>query len=134
MEIAFTTNNTEEKRTIRPLSIMSKVHRISCRLTDAEKEEFDKKVNKSNLSQSGFVRHCLFNPDLIVVAAPPKKTVDKKKLLFFYSKASNNLNQLAHQANRMNLSGELSAVQLDNILAELITIRSLLKSGVDNVD
>ncbi|WP_419209768.1 plasmid mobilization protein (plasmid) [Photobacterium leiognathi subsp. mandapamensis] len=65
---------------------MSKVHRISCRLTDAEKEEFDKKVNKSNLSQSGFVRHCLFNPDLIVVAAPPKKLSIKRSSYFFTAK------------------------------------------------
>lgn len=109
--------------------------RIIFRVTEKERQEFDLKVKKANTTASDLLRERVLNDNLIIVASPPKKSVDKKKILFFVNKASNNLNQLAHHANRMNLSGELfSARQLDYMNAGLITIRSLLKSCVDNVD
>ena len=59
---------------------------------------------------------------------------DYERLLFFYSKASNNLNQLAHSVNRSWKKDIVSERLYAKFLNELVSIRELLSSGVSNAD
>ncbi|WP_232573360.1 MULTISPECIES: plasmid mobilization protein [Photobacterium] len=108
--------------------------RIIFRVTENERQDFDLKVNKANTTASNLLRERVLNDNLIIVAKPAKQSKDKKQLIYLYNKTSNNLNQLAYLANSHNKAGTLTEKQHQSILANLITIRNLLKSGIDNVD
>lgn len=113
---------------------MGRKLQINFRINEEEEEKLNEKVAAANVPKGEFIRNAILNDELIIVAAPAKDSLDKKKLIFYYNKTSNNMNQLAHHANLMKLSGELNAVQFEKILGELIQIRAMLKTGIDNVD
>ncbi|GAL13782.1 hypothetical protein JCM19233_4789 [Vibrio astriarenae] len=55
-------------------------------------------------------------------------------MIRLYNKASNNLNQLAHQANLHNQKGTVSQELMTRIALTLNSIEGLLKSGIEYVD
>jgi len=107
---------------------------IIFRVTEQEKAAFLQKVKNAQTTASDLLRERVLDDAYYIVARAPKASRDKQKLLYLYKKTSNNLNQLAHQANRCNLQGKLSQQRFEQILANLITIRSLLTSGIAYVD
>lgn len=108
--------------------------RIIFRLSPAEFTEFTDKVAKAKTTTSVLLRDRILSDNLIIVAREAKKTLDKKKLIFLYAKASNNLNQLAHQINISAKKGGLSKKEQDALLSKLISIDLTLKEGIFHVD
>lgn len=108
--------------------------RIIFRVTETEKEIFLKKVKKSQGTASDLLRERVINDEYFIVAKPPKTSLDKKQLLYLYNKTSNNMNQLARQTNIYCKKDSLTDKQFTQILSTLITIRDLLKSGIEYVD
>lgn len=108
--------------------------RIIFRVTETEKKAFQAKVATANTTESGLLRERILNDEYYIVAREPKASVDKKKLTMLYNKSSNNLNQLAHQANSHNLKGTLNDKLFEQILVSLKATQKELKKGVDFVD
>ena len=108
--------------------------RIIFRVTEAEKNTFLSKVSKSQMTASDLLRERVLKNEYFIVAREPKASLDKEKLIHLYNKTSNNMNQLAHQANSHNKKGTLSDIQFDQFQATLTSIRNLLKSGITYVD
>ena len=104
------------------------------RIPDDAHKALSKKAKQANMTLASYFRAAIVGDNSVVMANPPKQTLDKKKLIMLFSKASNNLNQLAHKAHRDELRGVISAKNYQLLLAEVSTIRSLLKQGIDNVD
>lgn len=128
---------TEKAVAIPPLSYMAndiKNQRIIFRVTENEKKAFLKKVEDAQTTASDLLRERVLKDEYFIVAREPKASIDKQKLLYLYNKTSNNMNQLAHQANSYNQAGTLTDQQFKQILVNLITIRNLLKSGIEYVD
>ncbi len=71
---------------------------VSFRLAKADHATYLEKVEASGCTSSEYFRHCVLTNKTQIVART-KASADKKQLLYLYSKASNNLNQLAHRAN-----------------------------------
>ena len=111
-----------------------KNQRIIFRVTEKEKSDFLKRVDDAQTTASDLLRERVLNDEYFIVAREPKASLDKQKLIYLYNKTSNNMNQLAHLANSYNKHGTLSQKQFNQILANLITIRNLLASGIEYVD
>jgi hypothetical protein len=112
----------------------TKIKSIIFRVTEAEKNAFKEKVSDSQMTASDLLRERVLKEEYFIVAREPKASLDKKKLIYLYNKTSNNMNQLAHQANRYNQQGTLSQKQFNDIVSTLTTIRNLLKEGIEYVD
>lgn len=108
--------------------------RIIFRVSEAEKNAFMEKVSESQMTASDLLRERVLKDEYFIVAREPKASLDKKKMIYLYNKTSNNMNQLAHQANSYNQQGTLSQKQFNDIVSNLTTIRNLLKAGIDHVD
>ncbi|HDM8225462.1 TPA: mobilization protein [Vibrio campbellii] len=107
---------------------------VGFRLPIDEYEKFSDKAKAANLTLTEYLRRAVLSDETVIKANKPKASKDKSQLLYLYNKTSNNMNQLAHQTNTYHQQGALNSKQFNQILASLITIRNLLKSGVEQVD
>lgn len=106
---------------------------VAFRLTDADHAAFLAKVKASGRKPSDFFRDCvLTNRTQIIARTPPSK--DKKRLLFLYSKASNNLNQLAHRAHKDFHAGVMGERTYQAVCHQLETVQGQLAHGIDEVE
>lgn len=106
---------------------------VSFRLSEDDFSEYEKILASSDMKKSEFFREVFLNANVnITVKEKPAK--DYHALLFKYNKASNNLNQLAHRVNSAFVSGGISEHVFKKTLNELINIRELLLSGVNDAD
>lgn len=94
-----------------------KVKRLNCRVSEEEYKSFEKKVEKSKLTKSEFMRKSILEKDIIVI--------DEIKELVLQMKAIGiNLNQLTRKVN----SGEVQnikelqemKIELDNVWREVL--------------
>ncbi|EKF9136177.1 plasmid mobilization protein [Vibrio cholerae] len=108
--------------------------RIIFRVTEKEKQAFLKKVADAHTTASDLLRERVLKDEYFIIARAPKANLDKQRLLYLYNKTSNNMNQLAYQANLHHKSGTLTEKQFQRIIADLISIRNLLKIGIEHVD
>lgn len=76
-----------------------KVKRLNCRVTEREYKNFEKKVEKSKLTKSEFMRKSILEKDIIVID-------DVKELVSQIKAIGINLNQLTRAVN----SGEISDI------------------------
>ena len=112
----------------------SKLERAVCvRLTEEDYASWRDKVAKSGLSTSEFFRQAIIR-NRTSVTALRQPSAEKRSLIYLYSKASNNLNQLAHRANRDHLRGLLDAETYHAILIVLLQISEYLKQGIADAD
>lgn len=106
---------------------------VAFRLSSEDFIQFENKLAASNMKKSEFFRELFLNSNVnITVKGGPSK--DLERLTFIFNKASNNLNQLAHQVNSAHLSGKVSDrlyKAVNNVLAD---IRTLLLSEVRDAD
>ncbi|OSK14531.1 bacterial mobilization protein (MobC) [Escherichia coli M056] len=106
---------------------------VAFRLSSEDFIQFEEKLAASNMKKSEFFREVFLNSNVnITVKAGPSK--DLERLTFLFNKASNNLNQLAHQVNSAHLSGQVSERLYKTVNNVLVDIRTLLLSGVKDVD
>lgn len=101
---------------------------VSLRLTQSEFAQLESKRSAAGFSRSEFFRQAVITNRTKVVERP-RPTVDYRRLVFLFSKASNNLNQLAHRANSAHQAGLLDHQTLDSMLYELESIRQFLKQA-----
>lgn len=103
---------------------------VSFRLSEEEFAPFKERMQKANLNQSKFFRETFLQANPVFEEA----SKEYERLLFYFNKTSNNLNQLAHGANRAWNRGIISEQVYRRFLNELISIRELLNAGVNNAD
>ncbi|MGI4468742.1 plasmid mobilization protein [Klebsiella pneumoniae] len=106
---------------------------VAFRLSQEDFVQFEEKLASSNMKKSEFFREVFLNAKVnITLKAAPSK--DLERLTFLFNKASNNLNQLAHQVNAAHLEGKVSERLYKSINNSLVDIRHLLMTGVSDVD
>ncbi|WP_434598695.1 molybdopterin-guanine dinucleotide biosynthesis protein MobC (plasmid) [Pseudomonas sp. R4-76] len=103
---------------------------VSFRLTDEQMAPYEEKIKAAGLSQSAFFRETFLQANPVF----EQSSQEYERLLFYYSKASNNLNQLAHSVNRAWKGDIISQALYAKWLNELISIRELIAAGVNNAD
>lgn len=86
----------------------------------------EKKISKSGLTTSEFLRKLCEDEDVEIVAASPHKA----RAVFLLNKASNNLNQLAHRSNSAHKAGKLDQPTLSLIANELQKLNDFLLNQV----
>jgi len=103
------------------------------RCSEEDFAEVEQKLKVAGMTASEFFRDVFLNSKITfnVKAAKP---VDYHRLLFIYNKAGNNINQLAHQVNAVHRRGVLSESLYIKLLNRLVSIESLLLSGIDHGD
>lgn len=102
---------------------------MAFRIAEMDYLAYQKKFLASGLTQSEFFRkHVLTNSTQVVARS---KNSDRAILLL--SKASNNLNQLAHRANADHLAGKLSEATYTAILSQLSLLNNYLSLQAEEV-
>lgn len=114
----------------RPKSDKPKLTKIvSARLTDEQNEDFLKRLKLSGLKESEYIRRAILGDETTIIAAPVQSETDRRQL-FVISKASNNLNQLAHVMNTARLQGAIDRELCIDLLAKLDRISRYLKASL----
>ncbi|GAB6091220.1 plasmid mobilization protein [Spirochaeta dissipatitropha] len=106
---------------------------VCVRLSREEYDRWKAKVAESGLSTSEFFRQAIIH-NRSSVRAQRKITKEQRSRIYLYSKASNNMNQLAHRANRDHLRGLLDAETYHSILIVLLQISDYLRNGIADAD
>ncbi|QBY46425.1 plasmid mobilization relaxosome protein MobC (plasmid) [Arsenophonus nasoniae] len=106
---------------------------VAFRLSQEDFSHFEEKLLTSQMTRSAFFREVFLqaNVNLTVQSLPSKEL---GHLMFLYNKASNNLNQIAHQVNIAHLTQKVSERLYRQVNNGLIDIRELLLSGVHDVN
>ena len=102
---------------------------LSFRVTAETGASFDAKVKAAGLRPSEFFRQAVVENRTKVIERP-RPTAEYRRLVFLFSKASNNLNQLAHRANSAHQAGSFDHQTIDSILYQLESIRQFLKQAI----
>ena len=106
-------------------------HLVSLRLTAADHAAYLAKVELSGMKPSAFFRDCILTNTTQIVAIS-KPAPEWGRLVYLMNKASNNINQLAHQANMAHLSGQVSEATYTALLSQIQTLTLYLKATVNN--
>ena len=111
------------KITTRRLIILGREreHQIKFFVNDKELDQIKKKVKKSKLNQSEYLRKCSLEKEIIVVD-------DLKSVFLELNRQGNNLNQLTRAANQ----GEIN-IDTQNLEKELIETWRLLRQLIQKV-
>ena len=92
---------------------------ISTRLQGQDYEEFISEFKKSGLSRSEYLRKAVLRRETTIVAVEKKTDDSQRQKVFLMKKSSNNLNQLAHQANTAFITGKINEALYKEILSAL---------------
>lgn len=103
---------------------------ISIRVTAEEHASLEAQRARTNLKPSQFGREMLLNKTPVFNEA----SVHGERIVFLVNKASNNLNQLAHQVNQASRRGITSERVYLLYLNKLASIEHLLQVGILYVD
>jgi len=106
---------------------------FSLRLSDDDFGTWMTKVRSSGLSSSEFFRQAVLE-NQSVIHQIPKLSRDVGKLIYLFAKASNNLNQLAHQANSAANKGDLNHEELMDLLHVLHSLDLNFKQEFAHAD
>lgn len=101
---------------------------ISLRLTDEQYADFLKNLELSGLKESEYMRRCIIGDETTIIAAPKQTEVDLRHL-FITSKASNNLNQVAHVINYARVKGTIDRALFIDLIEKLDMILRYLKAS-----
>lgn len=112
--------------------IQPRAGRFPIRLADEERAEFERKATEAGSpSLAAYLRECILRSQVV---ARPKPSADRKRMLFLMNKASNNINQLAHQVNAAHRSGVISEGTYLRVLFNLDALTAYIKRTVGHVD
>jgi len=106
---------------------------VAFRLSQNDFSQCEEKLASSNMNKSEFFREVFLksNVNLTVKSAPSK---NMERLTFLFNKASNNLNQIAHQVNSAYLTGKTSEPLYKAVNNALVDIRELLLSEIKDAN
>lgn len=106
---------------------------VAFRLSQDDFAQFEEKLAASNMKKSEFFREVFLNANVnITLNSAPSK--DLRRLTYLFNKASNNINQIAHQLNSAHLSGQVSERLYKSVNNVLIDIREILLTEINYVD
>ena len=112
----------------RPTTIKPKLTKtMAFRCTDTDYKTADRNLKLAGLKLSEFLRRTLINNETTIMAAPVQTEAERRQL-FIISKASNNLNQLAHAMNSARLKGDIDQALCIDLLTKLDLIARHLKA------
>lgn len=121
----------------RPRKYGKETKTLSVRLEEDEREKILEKIKESGLTISEFFRDAIITNRTKVVAPSAEQAlkieqaaVDARRTRFLASKASNNINQLAHRANSEFLTGVISENTYLDILDDLEAMRLFFGASV----
>lgn len=103
---------------------------VSFRMTEDQYALHEQIIKDSDIKPSQYFRELMLNKKPIFKAA----TKDHERMLFLMNKASNNLNQLAHQVNTAHRRGIISEKIYIQWLNNLACVRDLMQIGINHVD
>lgn len=103
---------------------------LSFRVTDEEALAFEEELAASGMTKSRYFREVFINKKAEIKV----EIKDLQKVIFYFNKASNNLNQLAHQVNSAHYSEKVSERIYLRFLNSLADIRNLLLKGVNDAN
>lgn len=106
---------------------------LTLRVTEDDFAEIDKKLEATGMTVSEFLRDVFLNSK-VTFNVKETKPRDYHRLLFICNKASNNINQLAHNANAAHRRGILSESVYIKFLNSLVNIEALLLHGIGDAD
>jgi hypothetical protein len=101
---------------------------VSFRLTERDYKAYKTKFSAAGVKQSQFFRDNVLSNRTHVVAKSPSPNAERA--VFILSKASNNINQLAHRANLAHLDGTLTAAVVDALIGQLQSLNSFMLDQV----
>lgn len=106
--------------------------RFPIRLSGEERADFDRKrLEAGSPSLAAYLRDCILQSQVV---ARPKPSADRARMLFLMNKASNNINQLAHQVNSAHKAGTINESTYQRILFDLDVLATYMKATVGHVD
>lgn len=106
--------------------------RFPIRLSKDERADFERKqLEAGSPSLAAYLRDCILQSQVV---AKPRPSADRGRMLFLMNKASNNINQLAHQVNSAHKAGTVNESTYRRILFDLDTLMAYLKATVSHVD
>ena len=96
---------------------------------------WNEKIEKSGLGNKSAFFRAAVQQNKTEVIAKPVTSADQKRAIFLLQKASNNLNQLAHLANRQRLAGKLNEASFSLINSQLQQLNQfMLEQAVVGTD
>ncbi|MDC6237002.1 plasmid mobilization relaxosome protein MobC [Ralstonia solanacearum] len=104
--------------------------RVAFRLTAGDYAAYKAKVAESGLKPSEFFRDCVLTNRTQIIARPVMDE-ERRQALFLLSKASNNINQLAHRANSDHAAGIIDSRTYRDVLDALNSLSGYLKAVAD---
>lgn len=106
--------------------------RFPIRLSGEERADFERKrLDAGSPSLAAYLRDCILQSQVV---ARPKPSADRARMLFLMNKASNNINQLAHQVNSAHKAGTINESTYRRILFDLDVLATYMKATVGHVD
>lgn len=118
-------NQPRKKRQARP-------GRLAIRLSAEERADFERKAAEAGCaSLAAYLRESVLRSQVV---ARPRPSADRARMLFLMNKASNNLNQLAHQVNAAAKGQLVTSATYKDLLAQLADIAAFMRIGVGRVD
>jgi len=111
---------------------LARTSRLPIRLSLDERAEWDAKASAAGSpSLTAYLRECVRHSNVVARPAP---STDRSRMLFLMNKASNNINQIAHQVNTANKSGVINSRTYEQLLAQLSALTEYMRAGVGHVD
>jgi len=104
--------------------------RVAFRLSAHDYAAYKAKVEASGSTPSEFFRDCVLTNRTEIIARSVL-TDERRQVLFLLSKASNNINQLAHRANADQQAGIIGDRTYSEILDSLNHLSGYLKAMSD---
>ena len=108
---------------------------VSFRLSAADHAAFMAKVEASGEKPGDYFRAAIVNDKTQIIARPnqgPQVTKEWARLAYLFSKASNNINQLAHRANADHLAGVVSEATYVRVVRELHALSDAMLLVIKN--
>lgn len=107
---------------------------IKLRVTKEEKHTIESLAKKANLTQSKFIRTCIFEKEIKFTSPPPEiRKYTSQHLIYYSAKASNNINQIAKALNILHKSNLMSTEKAHYYLDLLERIQDEYTHAIDMV-
>lgn len=103
---------------------------FSTRLEGDDYKQVMAEIESSGLTRSEFLRQAAIRRQSTIVAVSKKTNDDQRYKIFLLKKASNNVNQLAHQANVAHKSGKISEALYLEMLSNLDIYMRQMKANI----
>lgn len=111
---------------------MARDGRFPIRLSREERADFERKrLEAGSPSLAAYLRDCILQSQVV---AKPRPSADRGRMLFLMNKASNNINQLAHQVNSAHKAGTVNESTYRRILFDLDVLTTYMKATIGHVD